>query len=63
VPNFYGTDLSNKTETASMLPLPSILDGVTIAVPDSASASRQSSLYYVSPQQINFEIPRERQPA
>jgi len=58
IASLYGTNLSTGTETASMLPLPSILAGATIAVTDSAGASRQSSLYYVSPQQINFEIPQ-----
>jgi len=57
IASLYGANLSSGTETAPMLPLPTTLAGTTIAVTDSAGASRPASLYYVSPQQINFEIP------
>jgi uncharacterized protein (TIGR03437 family) len=53
----YGTDLASGTASAATLPLPISLDGTTVTVTDSAAVARQASLFYVSPSQINFEIP------
>ena len=52
-----GADLATGTASASSLPLPTSLAGTTVTVTDSAGAARPASLFYVSPLQVNFEIP------
>ena len=53
----YGTNLATGTTFASSLPLPTSLDGTTVTVTDNAGVARIAPLFYVSPSQINFEIP------
>jgi len=53
----YGADLASKKDWPTALPLPTSLDGNTVTVTDSAAAARQAPLFYISPSQINFEIP------
>ena len=53
----YGADLATGTAVASTGPVPTSLDGNTLTVTDSAGVARQAPLFYVSPSQINFEIP------
>ena len=52
-----GTNLATGTASATALPLPISLDGNSVTVTDAAGVERSASLYYVSPSQINFEIP------
>jgi uncharacterized protein (TIGR03437 family) len=52
----YGADLAVSTAQAS-LPLGTSLAGTTVMVTDSAAVSRPALLFYVSPAQINCEIP------
>jgi uncharacterized protein (TIGR03437 family) len=52
----YGANLTAGTAQAT-LPLGTTLDGVTVTVTDSAGVSRAALLFYVSPTQINCEIP------
>jgi len=52
----YGANLAAGTAQAS-LPLRTTLDGATVTVTDSAGVSRAALLFFVSPAQINFEIP------
>ena len=52
----YGANLTAGTAQAT-LPLETALDGVTVTVTDSAGVSRAALLFYVSPTQINCEIP------
>jgi uncharacterized protein (TIGR03437 family) len=52
----YGANLAAATAQAT-LPLGTKLDGVTAAVTDSAGVSRAAPLFYVSPTQVNCEIP------
>ena len=52
----YGTNLTVGTADATP-PLSTTLDGTTVTVKDSAGTSRLAFLFYVSPVQINFEIP------
>jgi uncharacterized protein (TIGR03437 family) len=42
---------------ATTVPVPISLDGNTVTVTDSDGIARQAPLYFVSPSQINFEIP------
>jgi uncharacterized protein (TIGR03437 family) len=52
-----GTDLAGQTATASSVPWPNMLGGVTMQVADSGGAIRSAGLLFVSPGQINFEVP------
>ena len=52
----YGANLSVNTVVATA-PLGTSLDGTTVTVTDSAGVARQASLFYVSPTQVNYEIP------
>jgi uncharacterized protein (TIGR03437 family) len=53
----YGTNLATSTASASSLPLPTSLDGTSVIVTDSAGVARDAPLFYISPLQINFEVP------
>jgi uncharacterized protein (TIGR03437 family) len=53
----YGTELATGTVVATTVPVPISLDGNTVTVTDSDGVARQAPLYFVSPSQINFEIP------
>jgi uncharacterized protein (TIGR03437 family) len=53
----YSTNLASTTDLAATVPLPTSLDGNTVTVTDSAGVARPAYLFYVSPLQINFEIP------
>jgi len=53
----YGTALASVIASATTIPLPTSLDGNTVTVTDSAGVARPAPLFYVSPGQINFEIP------
>jgi len=55
--SWYGANLASGTITASGLPLPTQLDGTTVTVTDSTGTAFAAPLFYVSPTQINFEIP------
>jgi uncharacterized protein (TIGR03437 family) len=52
----YGANLSVGTSEATS-PLGTSLDGTTVTVTDSAGVPRPALLFYVSPTQINYEIP------
>ncbi|HEY2014015.1 MAG TPA: hypothetical protein VGH38_10975 [Bryobacteraceae bacterium] len=53
----YGTNLAGTTVQANSQPLPTALGGITVTVTDAAGNPRTAPLVYVSPTQINFEIP------
>ena len=55
--SLFGANLAAGTAQATSLPLPTTLGGVTVMVTDAAGAARQAPLIYVSPSQINFEVP------
>lgn len=42
---------------ATSLPLPTSLAGTTVRVKDSAGVQRDAPLFFVSPTQINYQIP------
>jgi len=52
----YGSNLAATTAAATP-PLGTSLGGVTVTVTDSGGTARLAPLFYVSPTQINFEIP------
>jgi uncharacterized protein (TIGR03437 family) len=53
----YGANLATGTAGATVVPLPTSLDGNSVTVTDSAGVARLAPLFYVSPTQVNFEIP------
>jgi uncharacterized protein (TIGR03437 family) len=55
--SLYGANLASGTASASSQPLPTSLDGATLAVTDATGATRNAPLVYVSPTQINFVVP------
>lgn len=50
----FGSNLSSNTATATTVPLPYSLGGITVTVNGAAAP-----LWYVSPMQVNFEMPAE----
>ncbi len=53
----FGSNLATATVAATSLPLPTSLDGVSVKVRDGSGVERLSPLFFVSPTQINFQIP------
>ncbi len=53
----FGSKLAALTASANTVPLPTTLGGVTVKVRDSAGVERPSPLFFVSPTQINYQIP------
>lgn len=54
---FGSGGMAAATDTPSVLPLPTTDQGSTISVKDSLGSPRNAALFYVSPTQINFQIP------
>jgi uncharacterized protein (TIGR03437 family) len=55
----FGNALATTTAVGGSIPLPKTLGGTTVMIKDSANVERQAALFFVSPQQINFEVPPE----
>lgn len=53
----FGASLSNQTQAAASLPLPTELAGASVRVKDSANVEHPAPLFFASPGQINFQIP------
>lgn len=53
----FGSGLATATQAASTLPLPTSLAGTTVQVTDSQEVSKLAGLFYVSPGQVNYQIP------
>jgi uncharacterized protein (TIGR03437 family) len=53
----FGLGLSAGTLAAPSVPLPTILAGTTVKVRDSAGTERLAPLFYVSPTQVNYQLP------
>jgi uncharacterized protein (TIGR03437 family) len=53
----FGTGLAKSTAAATIQPLPETLAGTRVSVLDSLGAERFAPLFFVSPTQINFQIP------
>jgi uncharacterized protein (TIGR03437 family) len=58
----FGQNFSTATEVATIVPLPTTLAGVTIRIRDSSGTERTAPLFFVSPQQINYQIPEGTAP-
>jgi uncharacterized protein (TIGR03437 family) len=53
----FGVGLATGVKVADTVPLPTTLEGTTISVRDSTGNERPAPLFFVAPQQINFQIP------
>src|SRR5262249_33432404 len=53
----FGSKLATATVTAPDLPLPTSLAGTSIKVRDSSQTERLAPLFFVSPTQVNYQIP------
>ena len=55
--SIYGANLAASTAQAPSQPLPNTLGRITVTVTDSAGVARQAPLVFVSPGQINLQVP------
>lgn len=53
----FGSNLASVTQGASSMPLPTAIAGASITVQDSAGIERLAPLFFVSPNQLNYQIP------
>ncbi|MGH9843674.1 MAG: hypothetical protein ACREEM_33475 [Blastocatellia bacterium] len=53
----FGSNLATATQVATATPLPTTLAGTTVKVRDNAGAERLAPLFFVSPTQVNYQIP------
>jgi len=53
----FGAGLATTTLPATMLPLPTELAGTRVSVRDSQGMSRPAALFFVSPDQVNYQMP------
>jgi uncharacterized protein (TIGR03437 family) len=53
----FGMGLAITTQSAATIPLPTSLAGTTISVKDNAGTERLAPLFFVSPGQINYQMP------
>jgi uncharacterized protein (TIGR03437 family) len=52
-----GSNLSSQSAQAPSAPWPTSLAGITVQVTDSGSLTRTAGLLFVSPSQVNFQVP------
>ncbi|MFZ4628058.1 MAG: hypothetical protein ACOYNR_06985 [Blastocatellia bacterium] len=55
----FGTRLATGSESAPTLPLPTSLGGTTAIIRDVTGTDRPAPLFFVSPQQVNYQVPVE----
>ncbi len=53
----FGANLATGIQAASVAPLPTSLAGTTLRLRDSAGVERLAPLFFVSPGQVNYQIP------
>jgi uncharacterized protein (TIGR03437 family) len=54
----FGSDLANATVAATALPLPTTLAGTTVRIKDGSGVEQLAPLFFVSPGQVNYLVPR-----
>lgn len=54
----FGSNLATATTAATTNPLPTSPAGTTVKIRNNAGAERQAPLFFVSPTQINYQIPQ-----
>lgn len=58
----FGADLTTSVVAATELPLPTVVDGVSVRVTDSAGESLLAGIFFGSAGQFNYHIPPESAP-
>src|SRR5262249_38268374 len=58
----FGTGLATGTQSATTMPLPTTLQGTRVSVSDTMGVERPAPLFYVSPTQVNYQIPPSTSP-
>ncbi len=53
----FGSNLATTIQVATTLPLPTSLAGTTVKVKDSVGTERLAPLFFVSPGQVNYQVP------
>lgn len=53
----FGMNLADRTQSASTVPLPLSLVDISVIVTDGAGRSAPAPLFFVSPNQVNFQLP------
>lgn len=53
----FGDMLASHTQIATTVPLPTSLAGTTVKVKDSVGTERDAPLFFVSPNQVNYQVP------
>src|SRR5215831_512384 len=53
----FGSNLATATQAATAIPLPTSLAGTTVRVQVGGGMERLASLFFVSPTQVNYQIP------
>ncbi len=53
----FGPNLAGITAAATTLPLPTVLGGVSVRITDQSAQPQLAPLFFVSPNQINYQIP------
>jgi uncharacterized protein (TIGR03437 family) len=53
----FGANLATGVQVATAVPLPTLMQGTSVTVTDQGGISRLAGLYFVSPSQINYEMP------
>jgi uncharacterized protein (TIGR03437 family) len=53
----FGLNLATSTESAGEFPLPTLLGGSKVMIKDSSGIEVAAPLFYVSPTQINYQVP------
>src|SRR5262249_18357422 len=57
--SLFGLEMSLDTRTANAIPLPTELAGTRVTIRDSAGVERLAPLLFVSPTQINLQVPAD----
>ncbi|MGH9768924.1 MAG: virginiamycin B lyase family protein [Blastocatellia bacterium] len=57
IATLFGAGLTNTIQLATSLPLPESLGGISVKIKDAAGVERAAPLFYVSPTQINLQVP------
>ena len=53
----FGPNLASGTAAANSLPLPTTLNGTSVTITDASGTERAAPLFFVSPYQVNYQIP------
>src|SRR5262249_25898545 len=58
----FGAGLASTTQVATTIPLPTTLANASVKLRDSGGSARAAPLFFVSPNQINLQIPAQTAP-